>query len=217
MRQLRTRWAYGENLLLMDRQIIVFVRDKHGRPLPGATILMEVDGKPRGGVKDSEGRASLTVAGPANARVRLTARYPGESEQSVVLSEDQQDWTFTFAVVGGYSNMARHILAIGASLALILVLIGVAFYAGLMAGVLPLALGAVLLMTALTLAFIFGKPTKLQSHLIRGTFALGAGAVASQIPGWLEVTISVGTKSAIAAGGAIAVYVISFFFVPAKD
>jgi hypothetical protein len=202
----------------MDRQIIVFVRDKHGRPLPGATILMEVDGNPRGGVKDSEGRASLTVPGPATARVRLTARFPGEAEQTVNLSEDQHDWTFTFGkVTGAYSNMTRQIIAAAVSLLVVLVVVGIIVYLGQIAGILPLVVGILLLLIALALAFVFKEPTLLQSHLIRSTFALGTGGVASAIPGWIEANVSLGEKTAIAAGGALAVFVVSYFFVPARD
>lgn len=200
----------------MDRTVLVFVRDSQNRPLPGARIEMEVDGVPFGGVDASEGRGAITIPGPHKS-LRIDAHYPGQKSQSATLGKDQDDWTFHFSVVGGYSNMTRHIFVAAAALAVVLTIIGVAFYAGLAAGVLPLAVGVVLILIALALAFAFRDPTLLQAQLIRSTFSLAAGGIASQIPGWIDVTVTLGEKTLVAAGGAIAVYVISFFFVPARD
>lgn len=46
-------------------------------------------------------------------------------------------------------------------------------------------------------------------------FAISAGCVASEIPGFLNVKLSIEKRATIAAGGAIAVFVILFFFNPA--
>jgi hypothetical protein len=83
--------------------------------------------------------------------------------------------------------------------------------------------------TSSVLAFIFGvvfvsallainiaipNPTVTQHETFRIILALAAGGVGAMIPGILNVTASAGTKFAISAGGALAVFVIVFFFQP---
>jgi hypothetical protein len=46
-------------------------------------------------------------------------------------------------------------------------------------------------------------------------FAIGGGGVASEIPGLLKVDMTLGSKFAIAASGALALFVILYFAVPA--
>lgn len=76
--------------------------------------------------------------------------------------------------------------------------------------------GAVLWVVALILGFSFNHPNALQEQLIRGTFALGAGGIASVIPGLLNVQIGGGGKLAISAAGALAVYLLSYIVVPGQ-
>lgn len=199
----------------MDRLIRIFVRDCHRRPLPGSTVKFYLDDSPVGEIQDSEGSASLQVAQSGTIKVEVT--YPGQHPQSEVLGAGQDDFTFQFNVRGGFSPMKKDILAALLGAAIVAGLILLAFYLGILAGVLPLALGVVLLVIALVLAFTFGTPTLLQAQLIRSTFALAAGALATQIPGLLNVNLSIGTQAAITAGGAIGVYIITFFFTPARD
>jgi len=79
----------------------------------------------------------------------------------------------------------------------------------------PLLVGLLLLGAATTLAFVFQETNALQTQIIRILVALGAGAVGSVIPGMLNLRLKFGTKLLITAAGALAIYVITFFFVPA--
>jgi len=103
-----------------------------------------------------------------------------------------------------------------------IVIVGVAglvglLYLGILTGLVPLAIGAVLLGASLGLAFGYRNPTVLQQQMMRSMFALALGALASAVPGILNVDLALGTKATIAASGAIAVWLITFFFVPARD
>jgi hypothetical protein len=199
----------------MDRLINIYVRDKLGNPLPDCTIDVDVDDDHFGTFDAAEGHASVGMGG-SRVNVRLTASYQGAS-QSALLGPDTDQFTFEFAVTGRYSTMYRDI-ALGAVASVIIVAAIVAlFYLGLLAGVMPLVTGMFLLVAAVALAFLVPNQNNLQQHLVRGTFALGVGLVASQIPGLINIDLGVGEKATITAGGAFAVYVISYFFVPAKD
>jgi hypothetical protein len=212
---LQKEGSIGEVLLLMDRLINIYVRDKHGNLLPDCTIDVEVDGDHFGTFEAAEGHASVGMGG-RRVNVRLTATYDGSS-QSALLGPDTDQFTFEFAVTGRYSTMYRDI-ALGALASVIIVGAIVAlFYLGLLAGAMPLVTGMLLLIAAVALAFIFPEQNNLQQHLVRGMFALGVGLVASQIPGLINIDLGLGEKAKITAGGALAVYVISYFFVPAKD
>lgn len=79
----------------------------------------------------------------------------------------------------------------------------------------PAIVGLVLLFVALALAFTYTESTPLQSQLIRSTAALGLGGIASLLTGFLRVKVNFGSQLGVTAAGALAVYVISFFFVPA--
>lgn len=74
----------------------------------------------------------------------------------------------------------------------------------------PALLGLLLVVAGVTLAFVFASPTPLQAFLVRAVFSLGAGGVASSIPGILKIDVSLGTKLAISAGGALAVLVLMY-------
>jgi hypothetical protein len=200
----------------MDRQINIYVRDKHDKPLPRATVDVAVDGEYFGTFEAIEGHCSVQMDGP-RAAVGLTAHYDNQEPQKANLNPETDHYTFRFLVTGGYSNMVRHILTAAAAIVVILLILAAAFYLGLLVGLIPLVLGIVLTLTALVLAFVFSQPTALQAQLIRSTFALGAGGLASQIPGLLNVQLSVGGQATITAAGAIAVYIVTFFFKPAKD
>jgi hypothetical protein len=76
----------------------------------------------------------------------------------------------------------------------------------------PAVIGLALLAVAVGLAFIFHHPTPLQRQILLATFALAGGAIATEIPGVLNVNVSVGEKTGIAAGGAIGVFVILYWF-----
>jgi hypothetical protein len=216
LRYLSKERTQREVLLLMDRQIIIQIRDKPGNPLPGASVDVAIDGEHFGTFATTEGHCSVQIPGPRGV-IGLIARYKKQTPQNATLDPETDAYSFTFPVTGRYSNMVRHILAGAAAIVVILLILTGAFYLGLLAGLIPLVLGIVLTFAALGLAFVFPQPNALQSQLIRSTFALGAGGLASQIPGLLNIQLGVGGQATITAAGAIAVYIITFFFKPAKD
>jgi hypothetical protein len=71
--------------------------------------------------------------------------------------------------------------------------------------------GVVFVTALLTLAVLFSEPTPFQYTVFRIVLALAAAGVAAVIPGILNVKLSFGVR----AGGALAVFVIVYFFSPA--
>lgn len=78
----------------------------------------------------------------------------------------------------------------------------------------PAVSGIGFLLLSIGLTFAFSSPTPFQQRIILATFALAGGGFAAEIPGFLKVELSLGQKAAVQAGGALAVFVILFFFAP---
>jgi len=72
--------------------------------------------------------------------------------------------------------------------------------------------GIIFLVFILVIAIFIPNPTSFQYTVFRIVLALAAAGVAAMIPGFINVAIG----NAVRAGGAIAVFVIVFFFSPAK-
>jgi hypothetical protein len=71
--------------------------------------------------------------------------------------------------------------------------------------------GVVFIVILLVLAILKPTPTPFQYTVFRIVLALAAGGVATMIPGFLTVTVS----KSIRAGGALAVFLIVYFYSPA--
>jgi hypothetical protein len=71
--------------------------------------------------------------------------------------------------------------------------------------------GAVFIVAILAMAVFYPAPTAFQYTVFRIVLAIAAGGFASMIPGFLQVTVS----NYVRAGGALAVFVIVYFFSPA--
>lgn len=72
--------------------------------------------------------------------------------------------------------------------------------------------GVVFIMAMLILATKFPKPTAFQYTVFRIVLAVAVGGVAAFIPGVIEVTVSTFVK----AGSALGVFVVVYFFSPAR-
>lgn len=72
--------------------------------------------------------------------------------------------------------------------------------------------GIVFVVLILVIAVFIPNPTSFQYTVFRIVLALAAAGVAAMIPGFISVEVG----NAVRAGGAIAVFVIVFFFSPAK-
>src|SRR5712692_5357817 len=74
------------------------------------------------------------------------------------------------------------------------------------------AFGVIFVIALLILAIAFPNPTPFQYTVFRIVLALSAAGVAAIIPGFIEIRM----KQLIQAGGAIAVFVIVYFFSPVE-
>ncbi|MGH9762609.1 MAG: hypothetical protein ACREAC_17450, partial [Blastocatellia bacterium] len=72
--------------------------------------------------------------------------------------------------------------------------------------------GVVFVVTMLILAIAFPSPTAFQYMVFRIVLALATAGVAVMIPGFIEVNISTWLR----AGGALAVFVVVYFYNPAS-
>jgi hypothetical protein len=72
--------------------------------------------------------------------------------------------------------------------------------------------GVIFVVTMLVLAIEVPNPTPFQYTVFRVVLALAAAGVAAMIPGFLELTV----PDWIRAGGALAVFVVVFFYNPAN-
>ena len=171
------------------RTVDIFVRDKTGHPIPGAKIEFSKDGTFVGEVPNAEGRGRIELT-KRDLIVGVRVTYNQEIQEQN-LAKDQDAFTFVFNV-DTEPTMAH---AVERHLALIV--------------------GIVLFAVAITLAFVFGTPTPLQSRIILGTFSLGGGAIATEISGLIKVDLTLGTKLTIGATGALAIFVILYLVLPA--
>lgn len=72
--------------------------------------------------------------------------------------------------------------------------------------------GVVFVSVLLLIAIMFPNPTVAQYTVFRITLALASAGVAAVVPGFLQVRVS----KSVRAGGALAVFVIVYFFSPAS-
>lgn len=80
---------------------------------------------------------------------------------------------------------------------------------------LAFAFGCVALAAVLWLAFRAESLSEQQFEILRIVLALAGGGVAAMIPGFLDVSMKPGARSALRAGGALAVFVVLYFWSPA--
>ncbi len=76
--------------------------------------------------------------------------------------------------------------------------------------------GVTFVVTLIILAIKFPHPTPFRYNVFRIVLALAAAGVAAMIPGFINLAFNPTTEFLVRAGGAIAVFVIVFFFNPAQ-
>jgi hypothetical protein len=76
--------------------------------------------------------------------------------------------------------------------------------------------GLAALATVLWLAFRGSELTEPQFEILRIVLALAGGGVGAVIPGFLDLNLKSGGKLALRAGGALAVFVVLYFWSPAR-
>ncbi len=75
--------------------------------------------------------------------------------------------------------------------------------------------GCVALAAVLWLAFRAETLSEQQFEILRIVLALAGGGVGAVIPGFLNVSVKASTKLALRAGGALAVFIVLYFWSPA--
>ncbi len=81
--------------------------------------------------------------------------------------------------------------------------------------VLAFVFGIVALAVVLWLAFRAETLSEQQFEILRIVLALAGGGVGAVIPGFLDVSVKASTELALRAGGALAVFVVLYFWSPA--
>jgi hypothetical protein len=75
--------------------------------------------------------------------------------------------------------------------------------------------GCVALAAVLWLAFTAEALSEQQVEILRIVLALAGGGVGAVIPGFLDLSMKASSKLAVRAGGALAVFVVLYFWSPA--
>jgi hypothetical protein len=76
--------------------------------------------------------------------------------------------------------------------------------------------GVMLLVTLLVIAWRIPYPSRWQYWVFRVVASLAAAAFAAIIPGLLGIGLAISTEVAIRGGGALAVFIIAYFFNPPR-
>lgn len=76
--------------------------------------------------------------------------------------------------------------------------------------------GATFVIALIVLAIAFPKPTSFQYGVFRIVLSLAVAGVAAMIPGFIDLKMEPGLGVVIRAGGALAIFVVVYFFNPAQ-
>ena len=76
--------------------------------------------------------------------------------------------------------------------------------------------GVVFVAALIWLAISFPKPTHFQYNVFRLILSLAAAGIAAMIPGFINIEITSAKALLLRAGGALAVFVVTYFFNPAR-
>lgn len=169
----------------LDRNIQIFVVDKNGFEINGADVRFCSDGNLLGSVISAKGRASIQLENPG-APITVRVEYQGEPQEAK-LAEEQNSYKFTYDVSVREPFLRENF---------------------------PALVGLLLLAVGVGLAFAVSPRNNFEKQIILILMSLGAGGIASVIPGFLNLRLTLGQKLAISAAGALAVFVIVFFNPP---
>jgi len=179
----------------MDRVIRARVLDKNGRSIPHATVSVVVNGEYVGKAKSAASNAgtvyTFQVSDP-DATVALKAECDGENPQEVTLANGVDEWDFTFVNVEVPVPRDKP------------------FWEEHLPGI----IGGVFLVISIVLAIVFSEPSEFRKRVFVGALAIGLAGLGAEIPGFLNVKMTLGTKLKITAAGALAIFVLVFFFQP---
>jgi len=177
------------------RDVRVYAKDGRGFPLQHSDIAAYAGDRLVGKALDSNGQAQISASGP-DVPIRIVVEYDHDGrvlKQERLLAIDQSTVTIPFPeVILEASTM------------------------DLVKQNIPAVIGLFLLLVALALGFAYPDPTEFQIFLIRAVFSLGAGGVASVIPGFFQFNAGLGAKFGISAGGALAVLALMYIVNPPR-
>jgi hypothetical protein len=178
-----------------DRAFNVFVYDRHSRPIEGALVRLFVDGRPiLEGTTQGYDNTPLSFKTPALAagQITITATFGDKSAEA---RPDPLDRNISFTLdVEARADMTTTSPS------------RLEKFIGIVAGI-------VFLVVLLVIAIAMPHPTEFQILVFRIVLSLAAAGFAATIPGFLHVATD-RRGLAIRAGGALAVFVIVFFFNP---
>ena len=180
----------------MDRVIRARVLDKNGRSIPGATVKVSIDGTYFGQAVAAQTNAGTVYTfqiDDSKANVTLRAEYGQESPQDVALADTANEWDFMFSNVEVPVTPTKP------------------FWQEHLPGI----IGAIFIPISIVLAIVFGNPTGFQRRIFLGTFAIALAGLGAEIPGFLNVKLTLGKQLAVTGAGALAIFALAYFFVPA--
>jgi len=193
MRHVRGWRHPGEDLRLVHepfpRRIGVTAKDANNDLIDGVVFAWFIDNQPAG-EQISNGNGALEVLSPV-AVVSVKATYNGESQGPVKLALDQKTYEFRFDLQihpRGKEFSMKHF---------------------------PALIGIFFILLAVGLAFAFNNPSSFQRQVVLAMLSLGAGGFGGEIAGFIKADLTLGNKLAVSAGGAAAIFVLFYFFLPA--
>ncbi|HXI86951.1 MAG TPA: hypothetical protein VNH64_05800 [Parvularculaceae bacterium] len=164
----------------------LFVKDRNGAGVDGANFYFYAGDTLLGSTESAQGRASFQIDN-SNAAIKVVMKYKGITQEAL-LAQGQTSYDFKINKVVKSDFLKDN---------------------------LPVWIGLALLLIGAAIAFIKKEPSAFQKQIILVFISLGGGGVGSVIPGFLKLNLTMGQKFAVAAAGAMAIFVITFFFVPA--
>lgn len=201
----------------MERNILIFIEDANGNQVNGVDVDFFVNGASTARAVSAPGRASIQVK-DASAQIEVRIAYKGHTD-SVILAQGQDSYTFTLPipiVADGpwYKDVASGLVGL-LLVALVIYLGGKLFINEEWIEQNPLALlGTIFILIGVVVEIFIPHSTKFLKQLVMILVSLGAGGLASIIPGFISVDVSFGTQLAVSAAGALAVFVIIYFVKP---
>jgi hypothetical protein len=173
--------------------MLVKVVDRDGGPIQGASVKFFLSRKPMGScVTGSTGTCHVLIT-PTPSAIKVSVDVNGLHKEQVV-DADAGSFTFQFTEIEGVMTPKPTFMEFVRDRFALLTWIAFLFIA-----------------VALTFSI---QTTVFQQRIILALFALGGAGAATELTGFLGVTLSFGKKLAIQAGGALAVFVILYLIVP---
>lgn len=169
----------------MVHNLDIYVRDKHGSSIQGAKVEFYEGEELLGTAYSQSGHATLNISG-APTNVGVKVFYKHIEESfTVAANQDNYEIQLNVKTTLDYAD-----------------------YFAILAGACAMGI-------CLILVFSFSNRDDIQNYMLVALFALGGGAFATALPGFLNVDLKWEQRITIAAGGSLAVFVVLFFFVPA--